>query len=149
MMQAIDAGRFPSVPDTGNLRSMVHVDDLVQAAMLAAEKQAANGETYIVTDGRYYTTREIYVRIAKALERNIPGWSMPAWVLRGGGYIGDLIGRIRGRRFPVDSEAVTRLLGSACYSSEKIQQELGYIPARDLGSALPEMVDSYRKHAPG
>jgi len=149
MMQAIDAGRFPSVPDTGNRRSMVHVDDLVQAAMLAAEKQAANGETYIVTDGRYYTTREIYVRMAKALERNIPGWSMPAWVLRGGGYIGDLIGRIRGRRFPVDSEAVARLLGSACYSSEKIQQELGYIPARDLGSALPEMVDSYRKHAPG
>ena len=149
MMQAIDTGRFPPVPDTGNRRSMVHVDDLVQAAMLAAEKPAANGKTYIVTDGRQYSTREMYVMMAETLGRRVPAWSVPAWVLRGGGHIGDLIGRIRGRRFSVDSEAVARLLGSACYSSQKIEQELGYIPARDLGSALPEMVASYRNHDPG
>jgi hypothetical protein len=65
-------------------------------------------------------------------------------MLRSGGYVGDIIGRIRGRRFPVDSEAVSRLLGSACYSSKKIEQELGYLPVRDLGSALPEMVAFYR-----
>jgi nucleoside-diphosphate-sugar epimerase len=149
MMGAVDAGRFPPVPDTGNRRSMVHVDDLVQAAKLAAEKPAANGKTYIVTDGRNYSTREMYVMMAETLGRKVPSWTVPAWLLRGGGYIGDLIGRITGRRFPVDSEAIARLLGSACYSSRKIELELGYRPVRDLGSALPEMVESYRKHAPG
>ena len=127
---------------------MVHVEDLIQAAMLAAEKPAANGKTYIVTDGRNYSTREMYVLMAKALAKDVPSWTVPAWLLRGGGHIGDFIGRIRGRRFPVDSEAIARLLGSACYSSQKIEQELGYRPARDLGSALPEMVESYRKHVP-
>ena len=145
MMAAIDAGRFPPVPDTGNRRSLVHVEDLIQAAMLAADKPAANGKTYIVTDGRQYSTREMYVMMAATLGRKVPAWTVPAWVLRGGGHIGDVIGRIRGRRFPVDSEAVTRLLGSACYNSRKIEQELGYHPTRDLCSTLPEMVDSYRQ----
>jgi UDP-glucose 4-epimerase len=149
MMQAIDAGRFPPVPDTGNRRSMVHVDDVVQAAMLAAEKSAANGKTYIVTDGRYYSTREMYVMMAEILGRKVPSWTVPAWLLRGGGHVGDFIGRIIGRRFPVDSEAIARLLGSACYSSRKIELELGCRPTRDFGAALPEMVAAYRKHAPG
>lgn len=149
MMRAIDAGRFPPVPDTGNRRSLVHVEDLIQAAILAAETQAANGKTYIVTDGRNYSTREMYVMMAAALGRKVPFWTVPAWVLRGAGHIGDLIGRLWGRRFPVDSEAVARLLGSACYSGKKIAQELGYRPARDFGSALPEMVETYRKYTRG
>jgi len=35
----------------GNKRSLVHVDDVVQAALLAAEKPEAAGKIYIVTDG--------------------------------------------------------------------------------------------------
>ena len=52
MIAAIDRGRFPPLPETGNRRSMVHVDDVVQALLLATEKSEACNQTYIVTDGR-------------------------------------------------------------------------------------------------
>lgn len=67
MINAIDKGRFPLVRDVHNKRSMVHVDDVVQALRLAVENPRANGEVYFVTDGRTYSTYEICALIRRAL----------------------------------------------------------------------------------
>jgi hypothetical protein len=56
--------------------------------------------------------------------------------------VGDGIGRLFGRRFMFDSNALDKLFSSACYSSEKIQRELGFRPAWDLRTALLEIVTS-------
>ncbi|OGQ95219.1 MAG: hypothetical protein A2521_03510 [Deltaproteobacteria bacterium RIFOXYD12_FULL_57_12] len=144
MLRAHAAGRFPPLPETGNRRSLVHVDDLAQAAIMAAENEAARGKIYIVTDGRYYSTREMYMAMCEAFGRRIPRWTLPVWALRGLGLAGDALVTVSGRRFPVDSESVARLLGSACYRSEKIQRELGYRPEKDFAGALPEMVAACR-----
>jgi len=144
MIRAVAAGRFPPLPVTGARRSMLHVDDVVQAALLAAEKPEAVGQTYIVTDEQMYSTRQIYDWICGALGRKSPNWSVPMSVLKLLGSLGDVIGRVRGRRFMFDSDALESLMGSACYSSEKIARELGYKPNRDLQSALPEIVEYLR-----
>jgi len=152
MIEAVDCNRFPPLPETGNRRSMVHVDDVVQAALLAAGSESILGrpyqdKTYIVTDGRPYSTRQIYIWMRRLLGRPIPRWTIPIGALRGAARIGDMIGAVRGRRFMFDSQALDKLMGSAWYNSEKIAAELGYRPMRDLESALPEMVASYRKGA--
>jgi nucleoside-diphosphate-sugar epimerase len=77
MLKTIDSGRFPPLPDAVNRRSMVHVEDVVQAALLAAEKPAAVGQTYIVTDGQDCSTRQMYEWICEALGRPVPAWTMP------------------------------------------------------------------------
>lgn len=43
MIVAIDRGRFPPLPEANNRRSMVHVDDVVQALLLAAARENAKG----------------------------------------------------------------------------------------------------------
>lgn len=144
MIAAIDRGRFPPLPELGNKRSMVHVDDVVQALMLAAEKPAASGQIYIVTDERSYSTRYIYTSICAALGRPVPRWVMPVALLKLGARFGDLISVARGRPFVINSKALDKLLGSAWYSSSKIRRELGYSPTRNLENALPEMVAEYR-----
>lgn len=149
MIEAIDRNRFPPLPEVGNKRSMVHVADVVQAALLVADNDRAAGKTYIVTDERPYSTRQIYVWIRQALGRPIPRWTTPERALRGAARIGDMIGRVRGRRFMLDSQALDKLIGSAWYSSERIAKELGYRPTRDLESTLPEMVNEYRRGGPG
>ena len=142
MIEAVAKGRFPPLPEVGNKRSMVHVEDVVQAALLAAEKPAAVGQTYIVTDGQACSTRQMYEWICEALDKPEPAWTMPIGLLKVLAKVGDGIGGVRGRRFLFDSDALDKLINSACFSSEKIQRELGFRPAWDLRSALPEIVTS-------
>lgn len=141
MIVAIDRGRFPPFPELANKRSMVHVDDAVQAIILAGETSRANGETYIVTDGRHYSTREIYLAIHSALGMPPPRWSMPLGCWRAVAGLGDLLGR----EFPLNTKVLEKLTSSAWYSSEKIRRELGYRSTRTLFDALPEMVAHYRQ----
>lgn len=145
MMAAIDRGVFPPLPEFGNRRSMVHVADVVRAALLAADQPSANGRCYIVTDGRGYSTRELYELICRALGKPIPAWHVPLRVLTLLGGIGDAIGRVRGKRFLFDSDALEKLAGSAWYSSERISRELGYRPDMTFPGALPELIAWYRK----
>lgn len=140
MIQAIRRGMFPPLPETHNRRSMVHVDDVVQAAILAAEKPEAAGQIYIVTDGQAYSTRQIYDWIRPVLGKSSLNASIPMGFLKLLAKSGDAIGRISGRRFPFDSDALDKLTGSAWYSSVKIQRELGFSPQHTLQSSLPDIV---------
>jgi len=139
MIKAIRRHRFPPPPDVHNRRSMVHVDDAVQAMLLAAVRERANGEVYIVTDGRVYSTREIYRMITMNLGRRPPRWSLPLWSIQYGARVGDLLLRLD-IPVPLNSSAVRKLFGSAWYSSEKIREQLGFEPRYDLVRALPEIV---------
>jgi len=140
MLQAVSRHRFPPVPEVGNRRSMVHVGDVVRAAVLAAEHPAAVGEVFIVSDGQTYSTRQMYDLMCRALGRTPPNWSIPLWALRGLGRLGDHIGRLRGRRFVFDSDALEKLVGNAWYNSAKIEKRLGFKPEWNLEKAMPEMV---------
>lgn len=144
MIAAIDHGRFPPLPETGNRRSMVHVDDVVRAALLAAERPQANGQLYLVTDGRDYSTREIYLAICSALGKPPPPWVLPLACLRIAAKLGDGIGFITRRGFPLNSDTIEKLTGSAWYSPEKIRRELDFRPRHTLVDTLPEMVGHYR-----
>lgn len=145
MISAIDHGRFPPLPETNNKRSMVHVDDVIQALWLAAEHPATEGKTYIVTDGQIYSTHQIYVAIHKALGRKVPRWTLPIAMFGLAARMGDAIGAIRGRNFVFNSSVMSKLTGSACYKCQRIKMELGYQPTRFLEDGLREMVDEYNK----
>lgn len=144
MIRAVDRGVFPPLVDNGNRRSMVHVHDAVRALMAAAERDAADQQVYIVTDGQIYSTRRLYDMIREALGMAPRRWGLPVGVLRAAGAVGDVVGRVRGTPFPLDSRVLEKLIGSAWYSSEKISRELGFRPAHTLADALPGMVAEYR-----
>lgn len=141
MARGIRAGWFPPLPETGNRRSLVHVDDVVSVMRLVAEAPAANGRTYIVADPRAYSGREIYdaIRAASAAGAVSPEatfrWSVPAGVLR-------VAGRLNGRL----GEIIDRLIGSACYSPARIERELGWRAKVRLEAGLREMLSSNTNH---
>lgn len=145
MIDMIDRGRFPPLPDVRNKRSMVHVDDVVQALRLAVESPKANGEVYLVTDGRVYSTYEVLVLMRRALGKAEPKWKTPVGVLRAVAGMGDVISRVQGRPFFFNSVMLDKLIGSAWYSSEKIERDLGFKPTQTLETALPAIVKEYRR----
>lgn len=121
---------FVRLPDGANRRSLVHVEDVVAAMRLAAERPEANGRTYIVADPRPYSTREIEDAIRAALGlAGMPGVRIPAWALRGAGRLHPRLGEI-----------AERLIGSACYSPARIEQELGWRARVGLTEGMREML---------
>jgi UDP-glucose 4-epimerase len=146
MARGIRAGWFPPLPETGNRRSLVHVDDVVAAMRLVAQSPVANGKTYIVADTQPYSGRAIYDAIRAALGKAPVSWRVPASMLRAGGRLGDGVENLLRRPLPLNSEVVDRLLGSACYSPAKIERELGWRAQIGLAEGVREMLgyDEYK-----
>jgi len=120
MLLGIEQGWFPPLPELGNRRSMIHVDDLVHALMLVAEDNRSNGEIFIATDGRSYSSREIYEILCQVLGKPVPLWEIPKFFF-------DVLAGINSRvRYKVN-----KLLGDECYSSEKLQS-IGFVAKYSL-----------------
>jgi UDP-glucose 4-epimerase len=143
MLNGIKKGWFPPLPETANIRTMVHVEDVVSALILAAEKEEANGEIFIVSDGKHYSSREIFNEMCIAVGNRIPSWFVPRILFLILAKIGDLLGQFM--KVPFDSYRYNKLLGDDCYSSDKIRKKMGFQAKITLRNALPEMVNAIRK----
>jgi len=130
MAQLIRRRRFPPLPEVGNPRSLVHVDDVAAAVRLTLEHPAAAGRTYIVADPQPYSSRELYDAIRDALGMAPVRWALPAAVFR-------FAARFSSRA----EEIVDKLLGSACYSPARIERELGFRARVGLADGLREMLE--------
>ena len=120
MLSGIKKGWFPPLPEIGNSRSMIHVDDLVNAILMVAEDERANGRILIATDGLQYSSREIYNEMCKVLGKTIPKWSIPKEIF-------DMISVVIPRfKFKLD-----KLFGDEYYSSKDLES-LGFRASKTL-----------------
>ena len=120
MLSGIGKGWFPPLPETGNRRSMIHVDDLVRAILLVAEDKRANGGIFIATDGTPHSSRDIYNAMCSALDKSIPKWSIPKILF-------DMVSLVS----PRIKYKLNKLLGDECYSSAKLEA-LGFKAKKTL-----------------
>jgi UDP-glucose 4-epimerase len=120
MRSGIEKGWFPPLPKTGNRRSMIHVDDLVQALLLVAEDSRADGEIFIATDGVPHTSREIYEALCHAVGKPVPNWNVPKFLFKA-----------LAKLSPILMYKVNKLLGDEYYSSVKLEK-LGFRAERTL-----------------
>ncbi|EKD99329.1 MAG: hypothetical protein ACD_23C00013G0003 [uncultured bacterium] len=131
---------FPPLPETGNHRSLVHVDDVVSAMRLVAEDERAAGRTYIIASPEAPSGRVLFNALRAAQGLSPCTWSMPALVLHSAALLGDGLEALVRRRVPLNGEVVERLLGSAWYSPLRIERELGWRAKVSLADGLSEML---------
>jgi hypothetical protein len=84
-----------------------------------------------------YSTTQIYTWICEALGRQPPGWHLPLPLLKLMARAGNGIGKMLGKRFVFDSDALERLVGSSWYDSGKIEREIGFSARVNLRAAIP------------
>lgn len=136
MVRGVRSGWFPPLPETGNHRSMLHVDDAVDAIVLAsAHPSAANG-TFIVASREAPSGAELYDAIRLMLGKRLPAWRIPEAALRSIGLAADRISRLTGRPLSFSSEMIDRLLGSAWYCPARIARALGWQAQVPLSQGL-------------
>ena len=138
MIRAAGKGIFPAVAFPPNRRSMIHVEDVEQACLLAATKPAACGQVYVLTDGNDYSTTQILAWIHETLGKT-PGPAIPYAVLKAAARLGDMVERF-GVHAPFNVDRLSKLTGSARYSNAKICRELGFVPTWDLRRGIDEMI---------
>lgn len=140
MAAMVRRGFFPPLPETGNRRSLVHVEDLIDAMLLVAREPLARGRTYIITGPEAPSGRQLYDALRLVMGMSARNIAVPAWLLAAAARLGDEIGNWRGRRFVFDREVLARLLGSACYRGDLIANELGWRARYGLIDGLKEML---------
>ena len=140
MGRLVARGLFPPLPETGNHRSMIHVDDVIAAMRLVAADKRAAGGTYILAGDEAPSGRELYDALREALGMPPVRWSVPRALLALGAAGGDMIGQLMRRRMPLNSEVLDRLLKSAWYSSELVRRQVGWAPKVTLQAGLREML---------
>ena len=120
MLNGIAQGWFPPIPKTGNQRSMVHVDDVVDALIYLSSHRDVSGEVFILTDGQSYSTHDIYSELRLALGKSKPRWAIPK--------IGfDLLSQLS----PQIRFKLQKLFGNESYSSAKLEKT-GFRPTKTL-----------------
>jgi nucleoside-diphosphate-sugar epimerase len=116
LVEALRRRRFIAVGDGSNRRTLVHQDDVVRAALLAADQVGDAPGVYNLTDGRTHSMREILAAISAALGRSAPRWSVPAGVAR-------MLARPLGYGPTVD-----KYLENVEVRGDRIRQALGFEP---------------------
>jgi nucleoside-diphosphate-sugar epimerase len=108
-----------------NRRSLIGLDNLVDAIVRGLDHPGATGKTFLVSDGEDLSTPELIRRIAVALGRPARLFPVPSSLLRLGGT---LVGR---------GDDVARLLDDFVVDASNIVRTLGWAPPvpPDLGLA--------------
>lgn len=140
MAQLVRRGWFPPLPETGNHRSLVHVDDVVAALCLVAADDRARGRTYIIAGPQSPSGRQLFDAIRSVLGLPRCPWYLPESALRLAASCGDVLESLLNRRIPLDSESLNRLLASAWYAPARIERELGWQAKVSIEEGLREML---------
>lgn len=132
MRQAVLRNRFPPVPETGNRRSMIHVDDLAEVALRAMQQTVAAGKVYLVCHPQAVSTRQLLDAMRAGLGLDPAPVSLPFGLLKAAAALGSAIAVVTGRTVPFDRGVLQKLTGSAWYDARLAEEDLGYVAQRGV-----------------
>lgn len=119
------------------LYHMVHIDDLVQAFLLAGERPEAAGEAFIIAGPERPSVNELVSVIARVQGRPAPRpIHLPAAPIRLLAHGCELVFTPLGLKPPIYRRRVDFFLNNRQYDTGKAERLLGYRPAVSLESGI-------------
>jgi len=129
-------GRFPACTRTG--LNIVHIQDLA-AGILAAGREGQLGQRYIL-GGRNIWLQELMAMAAEAAHCGAPQLVVPWPVVAAGGLLGEIWGRIGGRRGRLCWETAYFARQRQFFDLQATSDSLGWRASRTVESAVAEAV---------
>jgi nucleoside-diphosphate-sugar epimerase len=123
MIKGIKTGAYLSIAGGKARKSVLMVEDIARLIPALIDK----GGIYNVCDDSHPTFRELELLIAKQLGKK-PPISIPLWIAKSIAIIGDLLGK----RAPINSHKLSKIIESLTFSNEKAKRELGWQPMNVL-----------------
>ena len=119
MIKGIKTGAYLSIAGGKARKSVLMVQDIARLLPGLIDK----GGIYNVCDDSQPTFRELELLIAKQLGKR-PPISIPYWLAKSIALVGDLLGK----RAPINSLKLSKIIESLTFSNEKAKRELGWQP---------------------
>jgi nucleoside-diphosphate-sugar epimerase len=136
---------LPALGDSRPRTSLVDVDDLVEALLLAAENPRSTGRTYFVTDGRAYAWPEITAAVAGELGVKRFMVKIPFAAQMLAARLAETASRL-GRKPPLLTREIVRAARDHfwIYDGSKIERDLGFHPRYGLRESVRRAVEESR-----
>ena len=131
VVRALRRGLFVGIGDGANRRTLVHVDDVAEGAIAAAEHERAPGRIFNLTDGSVHTFAEIVEAIAEALGRKPPRRHLPLTLVEPAARTVDGAIALAGRA-PKVMPLLSKMTEDIAVRGTRIQDVLGFRPSVDL-----------------
>jgi len=122
----------------GASANYVHVDNVVWALMLCAQRPKAAKQVYNLSD--YRTVEDFVSAVSRFLGVKAPRMRLPERPVR---IAAKLPGRVHS--FPLKESRVDALTTRVTYPTDRIEGELGYAHRVSMEDGLHELVDAWKR----
>jgi nucleoside-diphosphate-sugar epimerase len=140
LASAIQRGKFSFLGSRGNIIPIVHVNDVVQAMLLAGSKSGAAGRIYHVADGSRTTIGEFIDELARLLNCPLPQKVLPLAVPKVVCTVFELLQRlgVRKKAGPINRAGLRFLGTSRWVDILRARTELDFFPQVQFREGLAE-----------
>lgn len=146
MIRLISSGVLPRLPTLANRLSLVGVEDVVSALLLAAtlaspaDSNAKLAIKVTLTDGCEYRINAIEEAIYTAVERRQSHWRLPAVVLFAASGLAELLEKLRIFRSGIGLRTYRNLTRDNLFDNQAARTELGFEPTTTFFAQLDTLV---------
>ncbi len=125
--------------------SVVYVDDLVRAALDAAESEKARGKGYFVCDGKPVTWGEFQEQIVRASGRRVRTLNLPEKLVDIAAFFGELATKVDGKpRLFNRQKAIMGAQEAWTCRHDALAADVGYAPEFDAAKGVASALSWYR-----
>jgi nucleoside-diphosphate-sugar epimerase len=124
----------------------LYIDNLIDAFELAAEKDGAIGQTYLIADENYYQLNELVRRIGNALELDVNIIHFPFTPLWIAAVITEVVYKPLQRNPPLFRRRVDWFRQNRAFDISKAKEELGFEPKINLQTGVIRTAKWYREN---
>jgi nucleoside-diphosphate-sugar epimerase len=133
LLKFVDRGIPLPLASINNQRSLIYVENLVDAIVRCIRYEHSTVKTYLIRDSVDISTPELIRMIASSLGRPARLFRVPPKILKA-------ISRLLGKEMEVE-----RLTGSLTVDDTKIRQDLGWKPPFTTECGLKKTIEWYKK----
>jgi nucleoside-diphosphate-sugar epimerase len=145
LFRAIARGRYALVGDGRSFYHPVYIDDLVQGFLLALDRDAAVGESFLICGPEYVSQAELAALIARHTGGRVLPFRLPAGPIQWAGDVVEALCVPLGIDPPLHRRRVDFWTKSRAFSIEKARKILGYDPQVHLEDGIARTARWYRE----
>ena len=145
LFKLVQKGTFLMFGDGKTHYHPVHIENLVDAFELAAEKEGVTGEAFVIGDDRSFELNELVHAVAEAMGKTVKVRYLPFKPLRAAAVVCEAVCKPLKITPPLFPRRVDWFKQNRSFDIGKARRLLGYEPRVDLKTGLKQTGDWYRE----